>query len=122
MTHYIVRIDGPPALGPDQDESERRLLVTGDEGERRTVVIRLHGPSHSAMRTANEEDAWRAAVFYAVEQLEVAFKGEGWGVHLDEGGPSFVVEASGDSIARFVGESSARISLDDGAVVGEFGI
>ena len=72
--------------------------------------------------TAQDDDAaWRAAVFFAAEEVELAVRGEGWGLHL-EGGSPLLVTATADSIARFVGEPSAGISLDDGAVVSEFGL
>jgi hypothetical protein len=119
MSHYVITIDGPPHRSADRDGSERRLLVTGDDGEQRPVTIALDAAGATA---ATDEDAtWRAAIFYAVEEVELALRGENWGVHL-EGGPPFVVTATQPEIARFVGEHTAGVPLDDGAVVGEFGL
>ena len=98
---------------------ERRLLVTGDDGGQRSVSVVLSGQDDSAVQ--DDDAAWRAAVYFAAEEVELAVRGEGWGVHL-EGGSPLLVTATADSIARFVGEPSAGISLDDGSVVGEFGL
>jgi len=119
MSHYVITIDGPPRRLPDRDGSERHLLVKGDDGAQRPVTVVLDAQGGGA---ATDEDAtWRAAIFYAVEEVEIALRGENWGVHL-EGGPSFVVTATQPEISRFVGDHTAGVPLDDGAVVGEFGL
>jgi hypothetical protein len=122
MAHHVITIDGPIRLVPERDASERRLRITRDDGEQRIVSVVLSGQSSDLdLQGVNQADAWRAAVFYAVGELEVSFMGDAWGVDPEEGA-ALVVEAPGPAIARFVGDASAGIALDDGAVVGEFGI
>jgi hypothetical protein len=119
VAHYVITIDGAPERVPDRNASERRLVVTNEDGQQRSVSVGLSGQGES---TAHDDDAaWRAAVFFAAEEVELAIRGEGWGIHL-EGGAPLLVTATADSVARFVGEPSAGISLEDGAVVGEFGL
>jgi hypothetical protein len=113
--HFIVRIDGPSKRVPDRDAWQRGLVVTDDDGARSSVSLVLSGPAQV------DDDVWRAAVLNGVERLEFAFKGDGWGVHV-EGGPTFDVELTEDQVAPFIGERSAGVSLDDGSIVGEFSI
>jgi hypothetical protein len=121
MAHYVITIDGGPAVVPDRDAAVQRLLITRDDGERRRVAVLLTGQSsRDALEDVSAEDAWRAAVFYAARELEILFRGEGWGIE-PEGGEPFVIEAPGLAIIRFVGAHSSSVSLNDGAVVGEFG-
>ena len=99
MAHYVITIDGPPRRLSDRDAMERRLLVTGDDGESRPVRVVLTGGADAP----TDDAAWRAAVFAAVEEVEIAFHGEGWGVPVEDG-PALEVTTTADSIARFVGE------------------
>jgi hypothetical protein len=122
MAAYVVTIDGSAQPASDRGASSRRLLIIGDDGNQRSVSVTLHeGPQVPNQADVSPDELWRAALFYAVEQLEIAFKGEGWGLQL-EGGPTFDVEVSDDQLRRFVGAPSSGISLEDGATVGEFAI
>ncbi len=119
MPHYVVTIDGPPTRLPDREGAERRLLITSEAGEQRPVSVVLSGQGPA---TAKDDDAaWKAAIYFAIEEVELGLRGEGWAVPVEDGAP-FEVHVSADSIARFVGEPSGDISLDQGAVVGEFGL
>jgi hypothetical protein len=113
VAHYLVTIDGAP-----EGDADHRLLVTGDDGQQRAVTVRLGGQGHEGL--GDRDAIRRAAVYYAVSQLEFAVQGEGWGVPVEDG-PAFEVTVTADELARFVGGPSAGVPLDDGAVVGEFG-
>jgi hypothetical protein len=112
VTHYVVTIEGAPA------GEQHRLLVTNDDGHHRTVSVRLSDQTADGL---GESDAvWRAAIYYAVRELEFAVRGDAWGVPVEDG-PTIEIPVSGDELARFIGGRSANVPLNDGAVVGEFG-
>ena len=113
MAHYVVTIDGAP-----EGDAEPRLLVTNDDGHQRAVTVHLSGQGHDGL--GDHDAVRRAAIYYAVRELEFAVRGEGWGVPVEDG-PAFEITVTADELARFLGESSAGVPLDDGAAVGEFG-
>jgi len=112
VAHYVVTIDGAP------EGDQHRLLVTSDDGNHRSVSIRLAGQTADGL--GESDTVWRAAIYYAARELEFAVRGDAWGVPVEDG-PAIEIPVSGDELARFIGGLSASVPLNDGAVVGEFG-
>src|SRR4051794_409823 len=115
MPRYVVTLDAPPPTDHEQDVVELQLQLSADGEHHRNVSVRINGVRH----VEATDELWRAAVFYAVEELSLAVKGDVWGAPAGSG-PGFVLDVTADDAARFIGEPSAGVSLDAGAVVGEF--
>jgi hypothetical protein len=58
---------------------------------------------------------------YAVEQIEVGFKGETWGVEVEDVAP-LLIRVDEATAVRVATDAGAQASLEVGAVVGEFDI
>ena len=93
-------------------------MVTSDDGQQRAVSVRLSGQTADGL--GDSDTVWRAAIYFAVREIEFGLRGENWSAPV-EGGPDFEVTVSADELARFMGGPSANVALNDGAVVGEFG-
>jgi hypothetical protein len=111
MAHYVIRVEGSPEAADGGARVE--LSVTSDDGAHRQVAwVHLAGAEPDA-------EAWDVAVAYAVEQIEISFRGETWGVQVEDASP-MSIEVTEATAAHLAEGSAARAPLEVGAVVGEF--
>jgi|tagenome__1003787_1003787.scaffolds.fasta_scaffold19593427_2 hypothetical protein len=111
MAHYVIRVEGSPERM--DGGSQVHLSVTSDDGaHQRGAWARVEGPEPDA-------DGWGAAVFYAVEQIEFGFKGQTWGVEIEDVEP-LIVDVTEATLGHLTEDSTARASVVVGGVVGEF--
>jgi hypothetical protein len=112
MGHYVIRLSSTPEL--DGELAQAGLSVTGDDGRSREARVLLDGLSL-------DPGSWAGALTSAAEQIEVGFKGETWGVEVEDVAP-LLIKVDEATAARVAGEGRAQSSLEVGAVVGEFDI
>ncbi len=111
MAHYVVRVEGSPERV--DGASQVQLSVTSDDGtHHRAAWVRVDGPEPDA-------DGWGAAVFYAVEQIEFGFKGQTWGVEIEDVEP-LIVEVTEATVNHLTEDPTAHASVVVGDVVGQF--
>ena len=111
MAHYVISVEGSPE--PCDGGSQLQVSVTSnDTAHRRVAWVR-------ALGTEPDADRWSAILLYAVEQLEFGFKGQNWGVAIEDREP-LLVEVTEATATHLVAESKPGASLDVGGVVCEF--
>ncbi len=112
MGHYVIRLASAPQL--DGELAEAELSVAGDDGRSREARVLLNGLSL-------DPGTWARALTHAVEQIEVAFKGETWGVEVENVAP-MLVKVDEATTARMAQDAGAPPALEVGTVLGEFDI
>ena len=111
MAHYVIRVEGLPERV--DGGSQVHLSVTSDDGaHHRAAWVRVDGPEPDA-------DGWSAAVFYAVEQIEFGFKGQTWGVEIEDAEP-LNIEVTEATVRHLTDDPTARAPVVVGDVVGQF--
>ena len=111
MAHYVIRVERSPEAAEDGARVE--LSVTSDDGAHRQVAwVHLAGAEPDA-------ETWDVAVTYAVEQIEISFRGETWGVQVEDAAP-MSIEVTAATAAHLTEAFAPRTPLQVGAVVGEF--
>jgi hypothetical protein len=111
MAHYVVRVEGPPEAADGGARME--LSVTSDDGTHRQVAW-VHVASAEP-----DAETWGVAVLYAVEQIEVSFRGETWGVQV-EGAAPMLIDVTENTAAHLADGSAERAPLEVGGIVGAF--
>ena len=111
VAHYVIRVEGPPEVS--EGGSQLQLSVTSDDTAHRRVAW-VH-----AVGTEPDADRWGIILLYAVEQLEFGFKGQNWGVAIEDREP-LLVEVTEATATHLVAESKPGVALDVGGIVGEF--
>jgi len=111
MAHYVIRVEGLPEIA--EGGSQLQLSVTSDDAAHRRVAwVRAVG-------TEPNDDRWNAILLYAVEQLEFGFKGQNWGVAIEDREP-LLVEVTEATATHLAAGSKPGAALDVGGIVGEF--
>jgi hypothetical protein len=111
MGHYVVRLASVPEL--DGEMAQAGLSVTSDDGRSRDARVLLVG--HPAL----DARTWTGVLTHAVEEIEFGFKGETWGVALEDGAP-LLIEVDEATAGRLAVDAAPKESLEAGAVIGEF--
>jgi hypothetical protein len=111
VAHYVIRVAGPTERS--DDGSQLQLSVTSDDtAQPRVVWVRAAGVEQG-------DEAWGAILEYGVEQIEFGFRGQNWGVEIEDAAP-LLVEVTKATATHLVDESKPRAALDVGGTVGEF--
>jgi hypothetical protein len=106
------------ACGSDEGSSDNGAddVVVESVTPAETAAPDAETPTATA---APDAETWDVAVAYAVEQIEISFRGETWGVQVEDAAP-MSIEVSAATAAHLAEGSAARAPLEVGAVVGEF--
>jgi hypothetical protein len=98
------------------DGSMLKLLVTSDEGKVQPLSLMLSSQTlRQELGDVSPDDAWRAAIAWALLEMETGYRELDWA--SAENGE---LQAHGPSLVSLLGDPNSSISLDEGAVAGEF--
>ena len=111
MGHYVVRLASTPEL--DGEMAQAGLSVSSDDGRSREATVLLVGG------TALDTVTWTGVLTHAAEEIEFGFRGETWGVALENGAP-LLIEVDEATAARLAVDAVTQESLEVGAIIGEF--
>ena len=114
MAHYVIRVTGvPEAVKGGWQVS--LSVVSDDTAHRRVALVRVIGAEPAT------DVVWGAAVLYAVEQIEFGFKGQNWGVQVEDAAP-LLIEVTGETADRLADDPSEGLLVKVGGIVGEFDV
>ena len=114
MAHYVIRVTGLPEAVKGGSQVSLSV-VSDDAAHRRVALVRVVGAEPAT------DVVWGAAVLYAVEQIEFGFKGQNWGVQVEDAAP-LLVEVTGETADRLADDPSEGLLLKVGGIVGEFDV
>lgn len=110
MGHYVISVSSAPEL--DGERARASLSVTGDDGRTREARVLLDAPSLDAK-------SWAGALTHAAEQIEIAFKGETWGVQVEDVAP-LLITVDETTAGRVAADARVQAPLEVGAVIATF--